>query len=1202
MGQNPLHDELKGKLSDLLALVGTQSFEFLCMAFPAHPEGEIALALVRLALAGEIQIDGEGVRKREADAACDLRASSDAAAPSAEAADQDLRQQKIPPDADANVGAPPMASSAAAQQEEAVPGSQEVEPRGWEAPSDTARELSAEPEEDFEGIDWSEGASAETLSESYLPDDEIETLVEGLKCSPNSGIYDGDALIGDDSEDIEDGRGFSNVLADAACSDERVRSAVPLRFGFLLDSDTVDALHLSTRPSNALAHNGVRTVADLVARLDEVSRMRSMGPTSCNEINQALARGAGALGAGLSDDQWRALCAASGNSCYVFDASGVLRAVSDSSPTIRPQLDPPLAHVSVAALGLKDTTERRLRVNGIRTVGDAVALGAEGLLSVPRVGVTFVNEVADALERYCLRNGFSVPSGMRLDDAPVAQSFAPLPLDAFLADCSSVAFRVAERALRVCQERDYPVRRDSFLILFVPRAETLMAEGCDEEECSRRIVELFEEGEALCDVLTRRFGDDALVSVAATGEGRAVPDGPVWEKVARRLAAKRSDVEYSEDERMLRVKVPTAREWAESVPGREGSILRARLGGATLQEVGDSEGMTRERARQLAERALRRRPALAEDRWLPLFERYAFTCQQLEALTEQDASAYHYLSMVASTRKADRLDLSALVDDPDAPQELKDRLLDMRVVSDVVKDDGAVVRTTKEDIITYLLRKHASAGPLSLEQLLSLYEGFLREHALESVSRLASNGARAFGAYLDRCDNVLYARVPPNDQGERKGLRFYDAASKDFSGLRGALERLSSRNIEVSATWLARLPEVQEAMRVLDLRNEYELYAIMYRYCQDVPGIELGRVPMLKLGVADRTAQVEQVIEEVGPATSDVIAAEYERRYGVRRDTFCGTFLRDFYLYCHDGVYAIERAELDERQMADLRTILSDAGEYCSAKEVEARFRQLHPEWTGTLAAAGNLRGAGFVRSGELLVREGVDEHVAFARLIASHDRFTLGEGDFPPEVSGNEAFVSELNKALRSWQVVEVAERRYYGIEEFFTAEPPLSESDFQAFLDSVVASASPDVPFNGFSLRKRGVTAKLDAAAASLGLGMDLADNVIQLGYVGGRLKRTTINDTPVFCKAYGQFDSNDLLAWLLEVEGPLSARDVVKRLKELFDIDLIPAQVRGVARRGAMVIDPATDVISLSTRSMNAEPIEPDEGEEPSGEERW
>ena len=1202
MSQNPLHDELKGKLSDLLALVGTQSFEFLCMAFPAHPEGDVALALVQLALAGEIQIDSGGVRKRKADAACDANASSDSAVPSVQAAASDLSQQESLPDANANVDAPPMVVSAVAQQEEALPELQEVEPRGWEAPSDAACEPPAEPEEGFEGIDWSEGASEETLSESYLPDEEIETLVEGLKRSPNSGVYDGDELIGDDSEDIEEEKGFSNALAGAARSDERMRSTAPSRFGFLLDSDTVDALHLSTRPSNALAHNGVRTVAGLVARLDEVSRMRSMGPTSCKEIKQALARGAGVLGAGLSDDQWRALCTASGNARYVFDASGVLRAVSGSSPTVRPQLDPSLAHVSVAALGLKDTTERRLRVNSIRTVGDAVALGAEGLLSMPRVGATFVNEVADALERYCLRNGLSVPSGMRQDDALAAQTFAPLPLDAFLAECSSAALGVAERALRVCQERDYPVRRDSFLILFVPRAEALLAEGCDEEECSRRIVELFEEGEALCDVLTRRFGDDALLSVAATGEGRAVPDGPVWERVARRLAAQRSDVEYSEEERMLRVKVPTAREWAESVPGREGSILRARLGGATLQEVGDSEGMTRERARQLAERALRHRPALAEDRWLSLFERYAFTCRQFEVLTEEDASAYHYLSMVASTRKSDRRDLSDLVDDSDAPQELKDRLLDMHVVSDVVKDDDVVVRTTKEDIITHLLRKHASAGPLSLEQLLSLYEGFLREHALEGVSRLASNGARAFGAYLDRCDNVLYARVPSNDQGERKGLRFYDAASKDFSGLRSALERLSSRNIEVSATWLARLPEVQEAMRSLDLRNEYELHAIMYRYCQDVPGIELGRVPMLKLGVADRTAQVEQVIEEVGPATSDVIAAEYERRYGVRRDTFCGTFLKDFYLYCHDGVYAIGRAELDERQMADLRMILSGAGEYCSAKEVEARFRQLHPEWTGTLAVDGILRDVGFVRSGELLVRGGVDEHAVFARLIASHDRFTLGEKDFSPEVSANEAFVSELNKALRSWQVVEVAEKRYYGIEEFFTAEPSLSESDFQAFLDSVVAAASPNVPFNGFSLRKRGVTAKLDAAAASLGLGMDLADNVIQLGYVGGRLKRTTINDTPVFCKAYGQFDSNDLLAWLLEVEGPLSARDAVKRLKEMFDIDLVPAQVRAVARRGAMVIDPATDVISLPAQPMNSELNEPDEGEEPSGEERW
>lgn len=617
-------------------------------------------------------------------------------------------------------------------------------------------------------------------------------------------------------------------------------------------------------------------------------------------------------------------------------------------------------------------------------------------------------------------------------------------------------------------------------------------------------------------------------------------------------------------------------EWISSLPPREAELLDERLEGATLQEVGDGHGLTRERVRQICARALDRRPAIEEDRYLPLFEKYAFDEEAFDDATLQSHRVFNYLSIVATSKKGDRLPLESAMNDPELSEDFKSRLLESGALSSLTDFYGEAIPARKSEIISRLVLKHAKEEPISLEELLSLYENFLAERGIPSEGTLASYGIRALGAYIDRMDTVINAHVPIDENGLRKGIRYFDFREKDLAPLVSLMQSLSSRNIEVSARYIFELPEAQDALRKLDIRNEYELHAVLQLHCPDIPGVKLGRVPMVTLGAGDRHAQVVDLIEELSPVSTDRLSSEYERRYGVRSDTFAGTFLKDFDRYYHDGRYSISRASITDDQRAYLASLFDGVPDYVETDAVVGRFLARYPDWQGDLLSPENLRGTGYSLSRNLLMRDGVDFHETFSRLIASHDRFVLGKGEFSPTVSDNEVFLSELNKAKRAWKVIEVLDRHFLSIREFERAVPPLGANDFEAFLGSVVESVEASVPFNCRSLRKMGLTAHLDATARSMDLGDSFIDSVLEMGYVGGRIKRTSINGKPVHCITAGQFSADDLLRYLTLPDGSLPVSDAVRILDERYGISILPAQVRAIAKRGGMVVDPTKDMI--------------------------
>ena len=103
------------------------------------------------------------------------------------------------------------------------------------------------------------------------------------------------------------------------------------------------------------------------------------------------------------------------------------------------------------------------------------------------------------------------------------------------------------------------------------------------------------------------------------------------------------------------VTVPVMEAFGDKSGERYASVLKKRMDQYTLEEIAEIYDLTRERVRQLQEKALRilqhrcqiEGILLTEERFRPLYETYQLTKEEFTALTGAEEQAYGFLQLVS---------------------------------------------------------------------------------------------------------------------------------------------------------------------------------------------------------------------------------------------------------------------------------------------------------------------------------------------------------------------------------------------------------------------------------------------------------------------------------------------------------------------------------------------------------------------------
>lgn len=606
-------------------------------------------------------------------------------------------------------------------------------------------------------------------------------------------------------------------------------------------------------------------------------------------------------------------------------------------------------------------------------------------------------------------------------------------------------------------------------------------------------------------------------------------------------------------------------EWVASLEGSRRRVIELRLAGKTLQECGDELGITRQRTQQLEASALKHRPPIEEEKHQYLVDTYQLSAEQFSAITGETEEAYRYLDTVSTARRIDRKPLVEACHDEQLSPEIRQALAGFDDGKSVFVDGEAVSKSTSK-IVEQIAPRLVGESPY--EDIVACYEEFLEENGLKEDRKLAITSRRAFESLLARNEKLLW--VPrPAGEGDDYG-RYYDMSSYDYAPLVELLKSDEFDGLECSTAIIVNSPTARPVLEALDIRNEWELHTIIRRCCPQIEGIELGRMPTISLNSRGRNAQVLELIKELGPIDAAGLAEEYERRYGINRATFRASYLKDFSAYLKDGAYVCEDSSLDDEQVAYLKEALFMP--FYTLGRVSTMLGRRYPGVDPASIASDAAR-FGYKVSGELLIREDLDAVKLFSNYLESYEEFRFGDEGFGREVTVNDEFRKALAIATRALAFVECEKGRFVSAKRLERNPVPITQDDMKSFADAAVDYAKDGEPFTVKSLLDAGFDHPLVAKAREAGLGDLFLGSLVSTACVGGRVKRTAINESAIFCKTAGMLSFADLLRYIMgqaDSAFEATAEWMVETLDREYGIEISGAVIRTYMKNLGVVLD--------------------------------
>lgn len=866
---------------------------------------------------------------------------------------------------------------------------------------------------------------------------------------------------------------------------------------YLTREDSLELLPLSARSSNCLRRAGIHTVGQLLDYpADKWLDIRNMGTKSVDEVLDLAAR----------------ICA----------GDGFQMVASKPKP---PEPPPPrLPDIPVPELGLSVRANNCLENMGVRTAADLSDATLESLLSVKNMGRKTAEQIMEKLEE--LREQFSFPNagGSALPEEPGGalcamvkdlSAFTKLPqgdLLRYLAPCWEASPTAEEAELLDLAFQQGPVRREARRAIL-------------------RLLEPYEEA----------VSPEELLKFLPAGTSIRTLKLLLGDLLRREQITIRNN-------RVLR-RWPTAPEFAERLPDqRQRELLLARLGGATLEEAGQCSGITRERVRQLVQKALAGRPRLYEDQYQYLFNHYDFSLDEFCLAFDEPEKTYYYLEMVRP--KGERKPIRELLADEAVPVPLR-RRAERAVYKQYVTIGGVRVLKRRPELTDYLVRTRCRETT-SMEEFLQQYQEMLDSLGLGEDPSLVIE-ARTYENKFNTSSHLLWI------QGRR--FRYYPISEQDFAPLLEALDLDRYEDMEISTLKLFR--DYPELMKEYDIRDEYELHNLLKKiWPKDGGQVRFKKMPTIEIGTPDRDRQVLDLLWQCAPIAIGDLAHRYEKLYGAKSATVQGSYFSCISLYLHNSVYRIDQPPLPEeeqRRMAELLT-----GDFYRMAEIRRVYRREFPTGSPENINPFVLKSLGF---------RTYTDYVVSARYSSASDYFfhLLTDRDVIDMTQENHRYTdlttysSELCDLKSQREIVEFLPLQYISLQRLQSAG--VDAGDLAEYCAAVSVFTRPGEYFTIASLRQKGLTHPLD----DLGFedwfyGSLLAEDPERFAYrrMGG---------TRLFCRGRETIQIAGFLHWLVEAEpsGRIDIYELQETLERQYKISIPLYKLIEVAQNSELYYDP-------------------------------
>ncbi len=496
-------------------------------------------------------------------------------------------------------------------------------------------------------------------------------------------------------------------------------------------------------------------------------------------------------------------------------------------------------------------------------------------------------------------------------------------------------------------------------------------------------------------------------------------------------------------------------------------VVKNRYNGMTLEEAAAEFGITRERARQIADKEFKKIKVeyvarkgvkyFDEDYYAYLFSTYSLDKELMNDYLNIDEKTMQYLKLSYS-RGGMPLE-SALLDE-NLDLILRTRIRDY-LNKDKISINGQLIDAKRQDVEEYVLRT-CCPEEMVFDEFVEKYNQILKENGINNQRlHIADETIRTRENILSESRFILWK------QGRR--MRYYDIDSRDYDELLETLNLESYADTEVST--LKFMNMYPDLMKKYDIRDKYELHNLLKKICEPAKyhDIQFSRQPMIIFGEFDRLRMAYEVISRLSPVSIGDLTSYMEKEYGYEPLVFQANILGAFAQYYHAGVYSVDFKRIPEDRVSVIKAHLNEDFYYID--EVRKIYYGLFPDADHDEINPYSLKALGFIVYSRYVLKNWENSETYFNSLLLTDDFVDLDQ--LYRRYRYVQGFYDLVYDRKREYAVLEFEPGKLINIRRLQKAG--ITKEDIREYCDEVFNETDEGF-FTIHSLRNGGFTSKLE------------------------------------------------------------------------------------------------------------------------------
>ena len=579
-------------------------------------------------------------------------------------------------------------------------------------------------------------------------------------------------------------------------------------------------------------------------------------------------------------------------------------------------------------------------------------------------------------------------------------------------------------------------------------------------------------------------------------------------------------------------------EQCDVIDERSKNILRKRLQSMTLEEIGQEEGITRERVRQILKKGIVQIKKIYksregtnlfdEDYYRYLYENYDFDKKDGTEWLGIPVYVWKYLEL--NDVKQGKKELQSALED----QQGLDLGMRLKIKNYLNRNklfvDGRWIEKERAELEKVVIRKFCQED-VSFGKFCQIYNQFLTQEEIpydediyytETVYRTRKNRIR----------DLRYLLWKQHEQ-----IRYYDIDGRDYDELLDTLNLDAYENIELSTEKFMR--DYPEIMKKYDIRDKYELHNLLRKIISEESYHEFfcERTPNIRFGHFDRDAAVFDILIDNAPIGQDALANLISEEYGYDADVVIANYLKSVSEYYHQGIYSIDQKLMSEENRKLLQEALTD--DFYFMDEIRQIYDRLIPGADREEINPYNLKVMGFHVYSRYAIQNHPFVDAYFDDLLTREDIIDITA--YKKRYAYVQMFSQKLMELKRDLTVIEFEKNQIINFRKL--EQSGVTKNMIQQFCDNVYSFVTDGTYFSIQSLIQDGFQSDLyelgfsDWFYANLLISDERFSSAMMFGnlifYKGKASITIKMFEKDIICK-YQSMDTYDLVDELTDRYG--------------------------------------------------------------------